>query len=451
MTQKRFLGDEEERYAHRCIDTMDNLVFLNSQTSAVPSGRNARRHAQAERARLLHPAKAQVGQSLVLDLGLTAPGTKLQSKRKRTLDRAIPKTTLRAPSNPRIILSCQPLAGRSLLHAAWKTTMGHELQDVLIIAAHHVRRTTARLASLQPWRLAEMLRCRQWAHLSAWQLQASESVTGAFAFLAMRLQHVVFGGHTSIEALERNEWALRNLRLALRQPTQHPHHDLVLVSRLLALAELLELQSSTNWQLHTAGTAALMKTGLGSRDTMASPSLRGFLPTLLEALLNHEDVIVTHAPWQALVRPLIVELIGDEALSDDVASHLTAVAALIAENNSLARQIPRQDLSAKCRQSLLARVIDARQPIKRVIMKLQLQDETHAEVLGLCLAALLGIDRAFRILQPASANTDCSYEDDSIELGLQIMQDDLRRTDNFPMASLLAAFQSHGNSGSSVA
>ncbi|KAK5698318.1 hypothetical protein LTR17_023760 [Elasticomyces elasticus] len=430
---------------------MDNLVFLNSQTSAVPSGRNARRHAQAERARLLHPAKAQVGQSLVLDLGLTAPGTRLRSRWKRKPDKTTPTTVLRVLSKSDLILASQPRADVRLLHAVWMKAMKHDLQDVLIIAAHHVRRTTAKLASLQPWRLADMLRCRQWAHLSAWQLQASESVADAFAFLAMRLQHVVFGGHTSIEALERNEWALRNLRLALRQPTQHPHHHLVLVSRLLALAELLELQSSTNWQLHTARTAALMRTGLGSRDTMASPSLRGYLPTLLEALLNHEDVIVTNAPWQALIRPLIVELIGDEALSDDVASHLTAVAALIAENNSLARQTPGQDLSAKCRQSLLARVIDARQPVKRVIMQLQLQDETHAEVLGLCLAALLGIDRAIRIPQPASANTDRSYEDDSIELSLQIMQDDLRRTDNFPIASLLATFQRHGNTRSIVA
>ncbi|KAK5708126.1 hypothetical protein LTR97_000666 [Elasticomyces elasticus] len=429
---------------HIEADSMDNLVFLNSQTSVVPSGRNARRHAQAERARLLHPTKAQVGQSLVLDLGLTAPRIKLQSKRKRTLDRAIPKTALRAPSNPRMIVSCQPLADRSLLHAVWKTAMGHELQDVLIIAAHHVRRTTARLASLQPWRLAEMLRCRQWAILPVRQLQVSEPVTGAYAFLAMRLRHVVFGGGTSVETLSGHDWALRSLRSALCRPSG-PHHDgLILASRLLAIAELLELQSSTNWYFHTTGTAALMRAVLGSRDTRHSPDLSDFVPTLLEAFLNHEDLVVPNAPWQALIRPLIGEHVRNAALADDVASQLVNVAALIAETNTVMKRSVVQVLNPKSRLFLLSRATDARKPMKRIIMSLQLQDETHAEILGLCLAALLGIDKVVDSLQPTPAGIGSSYEADSIELGIQIMQDDLKRSAKSPAASLIAAFQRHG-------
>ncbi|KAK5687141.1 hypothetical protein LTS10_001278 [Elasticomyces elasticus] len=322
--------------------------------------------------------------------------------------------------------------------------MGHELQDVLIIAAQHVRRTTARLASLQPWRLAELLRCRQWAILPVRQLQVNEPVTGAYAFLAMRLQHVVFGGGTSIETLSGHDWALRSLRSALCHSSRYPHDGLILASRLLAIAELLELQSSTNWHFHTAGTAALIRSVLDSRDTRHSPGLSDFVPTLLEAFLNHEDLVVPNAPWQAMIRPLIDEHVRNTALADDVACQLIGIAALIAETNVVTRQNLVQVSNVNSLQCLLSRATDARQPLKRLLMNLQLQDETHAEILGLCLAALLGIDKVIDILQPTPAGTDSSYKDDSIELGMQIMQDDLKRSAKFPAASLIAAFQRHG-------
>ncbi|KAK3632477.1 hypothetical protein LTR56_016359 [Elasticomyces elasticus] len=294
----------------------------------------------------------------------------------------------------------------------WKTAMDHELQDVLIIAAHH--------------------------------LQVNEPITGAYAFLAMRLQHVVFGGGTSVETLSGHDWALRSLRSALCHPSRQPHDGLILASRLLAIAELLELQSSTNWHFHTAGTAALMRLVLDSRDTQHSPGLSDFVPTLLEAFLNHEDLVVPNAPWQAMIRPLIGAHVRNAALADDVASQLVGVAALIAETNAVMRRSLVQIPNAESRQFLLSRATDAREPMKRIIMSLQLQDETHAEMLGLCLAALLGIDKVIDILQPTPAGTGSSYEADSIELGMQIMQDDLKRSAKSPAASLIAAFQRHG-------
>ncbi|KAK5726893.1 hypothetical protein LTR15_002783 [Elasticomyces elasticus] len=289
-----------------------------------------------------------------------------------------------------------------------------------------------------------MLRCRQWAILPVRQLQVSEPVTGAYAFLAMRLQHVVFGGGTSIETLSGHDWALRSLRSALCRPSGPRHDGLILASRLLAIAELLELQSSTNWHFHTAGTAALMRSVLDSRDTRHSPGLSDFVPTLLEAFLNHEDLVVPNAPWQAMIRPLIGTHVSNAALADDVASQLVGVAALIAETNAVMRRSLVQVPSTKSRQFLLSRATDAWGPMKRIIMSLQLQDETHAEILGLCLAALLGIDKVIDILQPTPAGTGSSYEADSIELGMQIMQDDLKRSAKSPAASLIAAFQRHG-------
>ncbi|TKA62009.1 hypothetical protein B0A55_11991 [Friedmanniomyces simplex] len=435
---------------------MENLIFITSHTSSIPNGRNARTHARAERARLSNPPKEQKGQFHVLDLEIPSQSSsgKQHRGRKRARGHTFPELAGKHPATARQhnrTQHCGPLASFGLLRSVWKAARSRDFEDVLAIAAHHIRRNAAHIAYTQPWRLAETLRRRQWAIAPFGFAQlhaASEPVTSAYAFLVMRLHNVVFDRRTTALVLEANEWALRNLRSALLVPKCPGRQDLDLVpaSWLLALGELLDFQDSSTWSTHAAGTTALLRTGIpsGRHATCTGSSLSRLTPALLEAFLNHEEVVIANEPWQAVIRTMITSRICDGALAEFVASRLITTAALIAESKALEQEHPHSAL----RLFLLYRAMDARESLKLAVLKLQLQGQGDTEVLGLCLAALLGLDKVITSLQqgpqPDIGIDEKTHEEDTVQLCAQIMHDELERSDAFPDASLLLSFKRHG-------
>lgn len=425
---------------------MNSLVFITSSTSKVPSGRNARRHDQAERARSSHPVTEQDGQFLIFDLKTLDADNQVQEVRKRRRKAGRPDNANKhmVPTYLEPSLPNQPTADISLLRSTWLAAMSHDFQDVLAIAAHHVRRTAAQIAYTQPWRMAEILRGRQWAvaPFTFQQLQKSESVTSAYTFLVMRLQSTVFDRGTSALSLAGNQWALRSLQTALLRQTGKTREALVPAAWLLALGELLDFQRSTSWSTHAAGTAALLRAGLSSGQQKPSPDMQELMPTLLEACLNHEDVAVRYEPWQAFIRPMIASRISDGALANYVASRLITVAALIPE-----RQALHENSGSEAGQAgllLMDRAFDAREFLKRAIVKIQLQDKRDSDILGLCLAALLGLDKVIASLRLLPPDVEHRYADDTTELCLQIMREELKRSDAGLDLPLLLAFKRHG-------
>lgn len=281
------------------------------------------------------------------------------------------------------------------------------------------------------------------------QLHAeSEPVTSAYAFLVMRLQNVVFDRRATVLVLEANAWALRSLRSALLVPRCPGRQDLDLVpaSWLLAPGKLLDFQDSSTWCTHAAGTTALLPTGIssGRHATCTGSSLSRLTPALLEAFPNHEEVVIANEPWQAFIRTRITSRIRDGALAEFGASRLITTAALIAESKALEMEHPHCGL----RLSLLYLAMDAQGSLKLAILKLQLQGQGNTEVLGLCLAALLGFDDMITSLRqgPQSDinNGGKDHGKDTMQLCAQIMHDELERSDAFSNASLLLSFERHG-------
>jgi len=327
--------------------------------------------------------------------------------------------------------------------------MSHAFDDVLAIAAYHVRRTAARVAYAQPWRLGEVLRCRQWAAapFTFRHLQATEPVTSAYAFLVSRLQQVVFERSKPNEACADNARALRSLQSALLAPASGSHRDLVPTAWLLALGELLDFEHSRDWRTHAAGTTALLKAGLVNGGSASNNSMARLMPTLFDAFLNHEDAAVSNEPWQAVIRPLINERLSDGALANFVASRLMTAAALIAEGNVLKVATRLGSPHWTLQLSLLERTAKARNLLKEAILELQSQSKTDTNDVGLCLAALIGLDRTITALRPTEGEIGKDHEGDTLEFCMQILQDELKRGDACPSGPLLLAFERHGNLG----
>ena len=433
---------------------MDSLVFITTQTAAVPNGRNARIKARAERARISNPAKQQQGRFGTLDFGVEPSRCKLSKARNRRRTERDPKPAATGTVDPRLqwLTPSTPIVDRRLIQWERVTVLSHDFDDVLAIARHHVRRSAAQIAYMQPWRMAEALRCRQWAvaPFTFRRLHATEPVTSAYAFLVTRLQHVIFDRSAPSEAFTDNAEALRSLQAALVRPSAGGSTALVPAAWLLALGELLNFEHSKDWRTHAAGTTALLKAGLADSKSSGDASLTELMPPMLEAFLSHGDAVLANEPWQAVIRPLISEHINDGALANFIASRLITTAALIAEGNALKVATCLGDPHWTVALSLLDRANKARESVKHGILEMQSQSSSRGrpdtDVVGLCLAALFGLDTMIKSLQPQPGHVDNGYdhEADTLKLCTQILQDELKRDDARPSAPLLLAFERHG-------
>ena len=134
------------------------VVFVNSSSSVIPNGRNARAQSRTQGARLATTAQAQQGQFHVLDLNSTSPHIdRPKAKKRRKLNQWDGTQTQWAITQLPITVP-RPLTGPS--------EMCFDPADVLTVATFHIRRIAAMIVRSDPSRLADVLRCRQWACVS---------------------------------------------------------------------------------------------------------------------------------------------------------------------------------------------------------------------------------------------------------------------------------------------
>ncbi|KAK3676278.1 hypothetical protein LTR78_004029 [Recurvomyces mirabilis] len=315
-------------------------------------------------------------------------------------------------------------------------------EDVLAITGYHVRRATSQILATQPWCLIEVLRCRQWAStpFTLQRLNPSEAVVSAYAFLVARLQHTVFHHNTGDLALTDCTRALQSLQSALSHSRSRQQVDLIPAAWLLTLSEMLDFPSSKVWHTHAAGTMALIKTELCSHEKVDKGSLSRMMPSLLEAFLTSEAVLTSNEPWQAIVQPVVAGSLDDDAeFVEYIASSLVTVLALIAESGA------RMTHNFTNLLDMMDRANKARYSLKNIVIELVDLGLGDSDVLGLCLAALLGLDRLIsRLRHEAFAHDlDSSYEEDDTRLCVQILQEEFKRSEATPATDIQLAFKRH--------
>ncbi|KAK3066316.1 hypothetical protein LTR53_017384, partial [Teratosphaeriaceae sp. CCFEE 6253] len=244
-----------------------------------------------------------------------------------------------------------------------------------------------------------------------------------------RLQQVAVGGSVQTRVLVRQAWALRSLQSALSEPRHAPHQDLVPAAWLLTLAELLDDQNGADWQTHAAGTTALLKAAFTSTKPIHNPDWRELMPTLLDAFLNCEDVVAGHEPWQAVIRPLIADCVQDEALASAVADQLITTAAVVAEYNAMrvATRLSRSD-TGRDGLALLYHASEARIWLERAVLDVQAPTmDAKNDVVGLCMAALVSLEKIITSLGPVNLGNVRFFKGSSPEFCTKLLQYDLGR------------------------
>ena len=185
---------------------------------------------------------------------------------------------------------------------------------------------------------------------------------------------------------------------------------------------------------------ALIKTELCDHHTPDKSSLARMMPSLLEAFLSSEAAITTNEPWQAIVHPIVAGCLDDDAdFVDCVSSSLTTVLALMAESR-VETAHGFVDLL-----DMMDRANNTRYNLKNIVIELVDLGLGDSDVLGLCLAALLGLDRLITKLrcEAFAHDLDTSYEEDDSRLCVQILQEELKRNEATPSTDIQLAFKRH--------
>ena len=240
------------------------FLFVNSTGSSVPQGRNVRAASRTQQAAQQAPGRSQEGQFAVLDFALENQDGSEETKKGRKSRRKVPERrngatvhlqrlrVVRANEAPKRCLTMPdnaPLSPPSTINPS----------EILALATFHIRRLAAMTVQIQPNRLVEVLRCRQWSCMSIALDRVGQDpcLDSALVCVASKLGQITCGKALPYPVLSTYSDALQQLQSALQEPETHNHSDLVTSTQLLAVYEMLDSLDNKAWVKHVAGAESL--------------------------------------------------------------------------------------------------------------------------------------------------------------------------------------------------
>ena len=422
------------------------LLFLNTTGPSVPSGRNVRAQARTQQASLANATPTQGGYFGQIQLNgkhtSDVNGQKTPQKRRRTTSRLNGQTA--------------KYADRQLTNGTLKTGSDSPLDpsEVLAVATFHIRRIAAMTIRQHPERLRDVLRCRQWSCISiAFQRTGKCSCLDAALFaVAAKLRQITGGGVSAMLVLSTYTEALHELQGALLNPGQHDSLDLLTTTQLLAVYEMLDSLDEETWSQHIAGAISLARPLEIMPDDMRKANKLTFsraAPIFTDALLTGNDEVLHRYPWRRLLQsafticPRLPEVCRGpmnclielpELLEDARVDHIA------------------QDPSGRTALVILDRAHMLKDRLRKDLTKTDLYYQLDPssilesfDLLGLCLAALVALDRVIAALQSMTpqvpGTTKDTTQDTTNELCAQLLQLELGAADAYPAADLMRMFQ----------
>lgn len=320
-----------------------------------------------------------------------------------------------------------------------------DLQNVLKVAAFHIRRKAAQLLDAQPERALDALRCRQWCSVSATfaSLGRSPYLDGAIACVVSKVQQVVSGAPSEERILICYSDALQLLRAAVQDPALHDRLDMLAASQLLAVYEMLDSPDTLAWSRHIAGVAAMAKLQGRQEGRSSILTTEQAAPMFVEALLNDDDGFFESKQWKALLQILTNKQSQNPEATGETLSCFRSLRTLFAEW----KDATRVELGWAARFSLLATAHELRAHFKNVVVRSEhrfmtrQQTSKGCDVLGLCLVSIMMLDRLILTLRQTNTWQGHNLEIDTQELCTQVIRHEIDTAEAFPAKDLLRAFQ----------
>ena len=451
------------------------LLFLNTSTAAAPTGRNARAHSRATSARRSNPAVAHYGSFSTFSVTgkrKDAPDASVPSdKATDTAQKPKPQKRLKTQHSQSLttisrlkgsssrtsiqtfgkdwqdVNSKQPalfILERHLSSGCTPLPPRVDLENVLKVAAFHIRRKAAQLLNSEPDRTLDALRCRQWCSVSTTFASHGRSpyLDGAIACVVSKVQQVVSGLPSEERVLVCYSDALHLLRAAVQDPAVHGRLDMLAASQLLAVYEMLDSPDGSNWSRHIAGVAAMAKVQRRQQN-QSDLTTEQAAPMFVEAILNGDDSYCVSKQWKALLQILTVTQSQNPGATGETLSCFRALRTLFATWKAATTD----ELKWDVRFDLLAKAHELRAHLKNVVVRSEhrfltrQQTSKGCDVLGLCLVSIMMLDRLILTLRQANTWKGHNLEVDTQELCTQVIRHELNTAEAFPAKDLLQAFQ----------
>jgi hypothetical protein len=426
------------------------LLFLNSSGPSVPSGRNVR--AQARTLQLSNAPPNQTGYFGQIQLSIKRDNDENKSrsppKRRKavvslngqhvtSLRRKSDQTTAETPSND-VALSRSVSPNASV-----------DPSEILAAATFHIRRIAAMTIRQHPERLRDVLRCRQWSCVSVAFQRSGKCpyVDSALLAVAAKLRQITGNSGTSpMVVLSSYTEALHDLQRALQNPAEHDNLDLLTSTQLLAVYEMLDSLDEETWAKHIAGAISLARPlEILSQDERRATKLTfaRAAPIFTDALLTGNGEVLHGYPWHALLESALQM---NPALPNFCRGPLRCLIDLpeVLDDARIGQHVDDADATAAMA------VLDRAHALKARLRTGLLQNDLYSrnghsalesfDLLGMCLAALVALDRVIVSLHPIEARNRELTEDKTNELCAQLLQLELGAADAYPATDLMRGF-----------
>jgi hypothetical protein len=316
-------------------------------------------------------------------------------------------------------------------------------------ACSHIRRIAAMTIRQHPERLRDVLRCRQWSCVSlAFQrFGVSPCLDAALLAVASKLRQITGGGGTSsMVVLSSYTEALHELQRALQKPGQHDNVDLLTTTQLLAVYEMLDSLDEQTWTKHIAGAISLARPlEIVSQDQrrVSKLTFARAAPIFTDALLSGNKDVLHGYPWRNLLASAL-------QLNSGLPEFCQGPVRCLIELPDVLEDARMNQSTGPNAESTLA-ILDQAHTLKARLRTGLLQNDVYSQngnsalesfdLLGMCLAALVALDRVIASLHPMEQRKREMTEDKTNELCAQLLQLELGAADAYPATDLMRGFQ----------
>lgn len=342
-------------------------------------------------------------------------------------------------------------------YEAMRMDYGFDLLDLSALTTFHTGRITAQLLSREPFRLAHVLRCRQWSYFSFLPSRYGHSacLDDAAHCVAARVRQWMSSPSDPPDdgVLLLYSKSLNSLQSALNDPVLCLQPETLCATAILAIHELLHSAGHEAWVRHVLGASALMKLRGPQRyqtDFERALFLAQAGPIYTEAILNDDRCFLEHDVWQNVFRSVVSET---DALSDS-SGVVVSLWTTICPIPSLFKDIQDTvcnftDTDTRTIGSLFARareirtlLLQWRRQFEELPSSLRLPEVSGGgkqyETLGIYLTNLVIINRLSVAL---NTHAGLDLEGETQDLASQIIKLERRASATNPRASLFMAFK----------
>ena len=316
--------------------------------------------------------------------------------------------------------------------------------EVLAVATFHVRRIAAMTVRAHPDRLREALRCRQWSCVPFALERFGRGcycLDSALFCVAVKLRQITGGTASPFAVLSCYTQALQELQKALQSSKGYSKLDLLATTQLLAVYEMLDSLDNTVWAKHIAGAASLAQPAAITGNSESVLTFAQAAPMFTDALLTGNDEFFRRYPWRLIQRSVHQRNLVLPDNYRGLISCLLELPELMSAANTP------QDLNSPTKFVLLDRAHNLKNRLRNALLQTHLysrnetRDLESFDTLGMCLAALVALDRLIAALRPVEPRAREAAEDKTSELCAQLLQLELGAAEAYPASDLMAAFQ----------